>query len=114
MNALSPNPPPVTKTYGEKEEKKGGNGGKGGKRAEAGGGAQNITDEDQNSTEEEEDQPMAVARKIYRGTKARELRKLNNGGKLEMVPIAIRTHNSSDFSDMVLIIRPKGRKRSNN
>ena len=72
--------------------------------------AQNSTDEDQNSTGEEEDQPKTVERKIYRRQPKRKLRKLNDGGKLEIVPI--KTHNSSDFSDMVF--RPKDRKRSQN
>ena len=54
------------------------------KRAEAGGSAQNSADEDQNSTAEEEDHPRTVERKIYRGHKTRKLRKLNDGGKLEV------------------------------
>ena len=62
------------------------------------------------SSGEEEEQPRTVERKIYRGHKTRKLRELNDGGKLEMVQI--KTHNSSDFSDMVL--RPKHRKRSKN
>ena len=62
------------------------------------------------SSGEEEEQPRTVERKIYRGHKTRKLRKLNDGGKLEIVQI--KTHNSSDFSDMVL--RPKDRKRSKN
>ena len=66
--------------------------------------------EDRNSTEEEEEQPRTVERRIYRRQKTRKLRKLNDGGKLEIVQV--KTHNSSDFSDMVL--RPKGRKRSKN
>ena len=80
------------------------------KRAEAGGSAQNSADEDQNSTGEEEDHPMTVERKIYRGHKTRKLRKLNDGGKLELVQV--KTHNSLDYSDMVL--RPKGQKRRKN
>ena len=104
-----------TQTKKKKKTEKGGKvkkWGKGGERAEAGGSnsAQNITDEDQNSTEEEEDQPRTVERKIYRGQQKRKLRKLNDDGKLEIVPI--KTHNSSDFSDIVL--RPKDRKRSKN
>ena len=61
---------------------------------------------------------MAVERRIFRRHKTRKSRKLNNGGKLEIVAIktleivAIKTHNSSDFSDMVL--RPKGQKRRKN
>ena len=51
-----------------------------------------------------------MEQKIYRGHKTRKLRKLNDGGKLEIV--TIKTHNSSDFSDMVL--RPKDRKISKN
>ena len=83
---------------------------KGGKRAEAGGSAQNSTVEDRNSTEEEEDKPRTVEQRIYRRQKTRKLRKLNDGGKLEIVQV--KTHNSSDYNDMVL--RPKGRKRSKN
>ena len=83
---------------------------KGGERAEAGGSAQNSTVADQSSTEDEEDQPRTVERRIYRRQKTRKLRKLNDGGKLEIVQV--KTHNSSDYSDMVL--RPKGRKRSKN
>ena len=48
-----------------------------------------------------------MERRIFRRQKTRKLRKLNDGGKLEIV--TIKTHNSSDFSDMVL--RPKGQKR---
>ena len=51
-----------------------------------------------------------MERRIYRRQKTRKLRKLNDGGKLEIVKV--KTHNSSDYSDMVL--RPKGRKRSKN
>jgi hypothetical protein len=80
------------------------------KRAEAGGSAQNSADEDQNSTGEEEGHPRTVEQKIYRGHKTRKLRKLNDGGKLELVQV--KTHNSSDYSDMVL--RPKGQKRRKN
>ena len=42
--------------------------------------------------------------------KTRKLRKLNDGGKLEIVQV--ETHNSSDSNSMVLM--PKGRKRSKN
>ena len=91
------------KRRGKKKKRK-----KGEKRADAGGGAQNSRAEDRNSTEEEEDQPRTVAQRIYRRQKTRKLRKLNDGGKLEIVQV--KTHNSSDYSDMVL--RPKGRKRS--
>ena len=59
---------------------------------------------------EEEDSPRTVERKIYRGHKTRKLRKLNDGGKLELVQV--KTHNSLDYSDMVL--RPKGQKRRKN
>ena len=93
---------------GKKEKKEKRKQGK--KRAEAGGSAKNSAEDDQNSTVEEDDHPRTVERKIYRGHKTRKLRKLNDGGKLEIV--TIKTHNSSDFSDMVL--RPKGRKRSKN
>ena len=48
-----------------------------------------------------------MERRIYRRQKTR---KLNDGGKLEIVQV--KTHSSSDLSDMVL--RPKGRKRSKN
>ena len=65
---------------------------------------------DQSGTEDEEDQPRTVERRIYRRQKTRKLRKLNNGGKLEIVQV--KTHNSSDYSDMVL--RPKGQKRRKN
>ena len=82
----------------------------GGGRAEAGGSAQNSAEDDQNSTVEEEDHPRTVERKIYRGHKTRKLRKLNDGGKLELVQV--KTHNSLDYSDMVL--RPKGQKRRKN
>ena len=51
-----------------------------------------------------------MERRIYRRQKTRKLRKLNDGGKLEIVQV--KPHNSSDYSDMVL--RPKGRKRSKN
>ena len=90
---------------GKKEKKK-----KGGERAEAGGSAQNRTVADRSGTEDEEDQLRTVERRIYRRQKTRKLRKLNDGGKLEIVQV--KTHNSSDYSDMVL--RPKGRKRSKN
>ena len=83
---------------------------KGKRRAEAGGGAKNSEDKDQNSTSEAEEQPRTVERRIFRRQKTRKLRKLNDGGKLEIV--TIKTHNSSDFSDMVL--RPKGQKRRKN
>ena len=63
---------------------------------------------DQSGTEDEGDQPGTVERRIYRRHGTRKLRKLNDGGKLEIVQV--KTHNSSDYSDMVL--RPKGRKRS--
>jgi hypothetical protein len=59
---------------------------------------------------EEEDHPRTVGRKIYRGHQTRKLRKLNDGGKLELVQV--KTHNSLDYSDMVL--RPKGQKRRKN
>ena len=80
----------IRKRKKEKTGKRRKKGGKGGKRAEAGGSAQNSTDEDQNSTGEEEDQPRTVERRIYRGQKTRKLRKLNDGGKLGIVPI--KTH----------------------
>ena len=96
------------KTEGEK--RKGKKSKKGGERAEAGGGAQNSTVEGRSGTEDEKDQPSTVERRIYRRQKTRKLRKLNDGGKLEIVQV--KTHNSSDYSDMVL--RPKGRKRSKN
>ena len=83
---------------------------KGKKRAEAGGSAKNSAEDDQNSTVEEEDHPRTVERKIYRGHKTRKLRKLNDGGKLELVQV--KTHSSLDYSDMVL--RPKGQKRRKN
>ena len=83
---------------------------KGKKRAEAGGSAKNSAEDDQNSTVEEEDRPRTVERKIYRGHKTRKLRKLNDGGKLELVQV--KTHSSLDYSDMVL--RPKGQKRRKN
>ena len=66
--------------------------------------------EDRNSTEEEEDQPRTVERRVYSRQKTRKLRKLNDGGKLEVVQV--KTHSSSGYSDMLL--RPKGRKRSKN
>ena len=80
------------------------------KRAEAGASAQNSTVADRSGTEDEEDQLRTVERRIYRRQKTRKLRKLNDGGKLEIVQV--KTHNTSDYSDMVL--RPKGRKRSKN
>ena len=83
---------------------------KGGERADAGGSAQNSTEEDRSSTGEEQAEPRTAERMIYRGRKTRKLRKLNDGGKLEVVQV--KTHNSSDYNDMVL--RPKGRKRSKN
>ena len=82
---------------------------KGKKRAEAGGSAQNSTVADQSGTEDEEDQPRTVERRIYRRQKTRKLRKLNDGGKLEIVQV--KTH-SSDYSDMIL--RPQGQKRRKN
>ena len=91
----------------EKKEKKRK---QGKKRAEAGGSAKNSAEDDQNSTVEEEDRPRTVERKIYRGHKTRKLRKLNDGGKLELVQV--KTHSSLDYSDMVL--RPKGQKRRKN
>ena len=97
-----------TKKTKTKKEKRNKTRKRGGQRAEAGGSAQNSTVEDRNSTEEEEDQPRTVEQRIYRRQKTRKLRKLNDGGKLEIVQV--KTHNSSDFSDMVL--RPKGWKRS--
>ena len=96
------------KRRGKKKKRKKGK--KGGKRAEAGGSAQNSTVADRSGTEDEEDQLRTVERRIYRRQKTRKLRKLNDGGKLEIVQV--KTHNSSDYSDMVL--RPKGRKRSKN
>ena len=42
-----------------------------------------------------------------RRQKTRKLRKLNDGGKLEVVQV--KTHSTSDFNDMVL--RSTGRKR---
>ena len=87
---------------GKKEKKKKKK--KGEKRAEAGGSAKNSAEDDQNSTVEEEDHPRTVERKIYRGHKTRKLRKLNDGGKLELVQV--KTHSSLGYSDMVL--RPKG------
>ena len=83
---------------------------KGKKRSEAGGSAQNSMVADQSSTEDEEDQPTTVERRIYRRQKTRKLRKLNDGGKLEIVQV--KTHNSSAYESMVL--RPKGQKRSKN
>ena len=56
------------------------------------------------------DELKTAERKIYRRGRTRKLRKLNDGGKLEIVQV--KTHNSSDYSDMVL--RPKGWKRSKN
>ena len=82
---------------------------KGETRAEAGGSAQNSTVADQSGTEDEEDQPRTVERRIYRRQKTRKLRKLNDGGKLEIVQV--KTH-SSDYSDMIL--RPQGQKRRKN
>ena len=74
-----------------------------------GGSAQNSTVADQSGTEDEEDQPRTVERRIYRRQKTRKLRKLNDGGKLEIVQV--KTH-SSDYSDMIL--RPQGQKRRKN
>ena len=68
---------------------------KGGERAEAGGSAQNRTVADRSGTEDEEDQPTTVERRIYRRQKPRKLRKLNDGGKLEIVQV--KTHNSTDY-----------------
>ena len=53
-----------------------------------------------------------MERRIYRRQKTRKLRKLNDGGKLEVVQI--KPHNSSEFGDMHgdMVLRPKGRKRS--
>ena len=65
---------------------------------------------DQSGTEDEEDQPGTVERRIYRRHKTRKLRKMNDGGKLEIVQV--KTHSSSDYSDMVL--RPQGQKRRKN
>jgi len=91
------------KTEGKKRKKKK-------ERAEAGGSAQNSTVADQSGTEDEEEQPGTVERRIYRRHKTRKLRKMNDGGKLEIVQV--KTHSSSDYSDMVL--RPQGQKRRKN
>ena len=48
-----------------------------------------------------------MERRIYRRHKTRKLRKMNDGGKLEIVQV--KTHSSSGYSDMVL--RPQGQKR---
>ena len=101
---------PRGKKADSEEEKRRRKKNKGKKRSEAGGSAQNSMVADKSSTEDEEDQPRTVERRIYRRQKTRKLRKLNNGGKLEIVQV--KSHNSSDYSDMVL--RPKGRKRSKN
>ena len=53
---------------------------------------------------------MTSERRIYRGSTTRKLRKMNDGGKLEIVQV--KRHSSSDYNDMVL--RPKGRSRSKN
>ena len=52
-------------------------------------------------------------KKIYRPVRGkRKLRKMNAGGKLEVVRVG--AHNSSDFDTRMLIIRPMGRLESNN
>ena len=94
----------------KKKEKKGKMKKRKKKRADAGGIAQNSTEGDMSSTGEEQAEPRTTERRIYRGPKTRKLRNMNDGGKLEIVQV--KTHNSSDYSDMVL--RPKGRKRSKN
>ena len=59
---------------------------------------------------EEQDEPKTAGKKLYRRERTRKLRKLNDGGKLEIVQV--KTHNSSDSENIVL--RPKGLKRSKN
>ena len=100
----------LKKMQKKKKEKTRKNGEKGKNRADAGGSAKNTTDEDRNSTGEGQAEPRTPGRRIYRGPKTRKLRKMNDGGKLEIVQA--KTHNSSDYSDMVLM--PKSRKRSKN
>ena len=70
--------------------------------------AENITNGASNSTSVEPDEPKTAERKSYRRARKRKLRKLNDGGKLEIVHVS--AHNSSDFENMIL--RPMGRKRS--
>ena len=54
--------------------------------------------------------PATQARPIIKRIALWKLRKLNDGGTLEIVQV--KTHNSLDYSDMVL--RPKGQKRRKN
>ena len=68
----------------------------------------NSTTEARNSTSGEPDEPRTAERNIYRRGRKRKLRKLNDGGKLEIVQVS--AHNSSDFE--IMILRPRGRKRS--
>ena len=59
----------------------------------------------------DEEAPTAVEKKIVRPARAkRKLRKLNDGGKLEVVHVS--AHNSSDFNTMML--RPTGQTKSKN
>ena len=60
-----------------------------GKRADAGGSAQSSTEdpEDRSITGEEQAEPRTAERKIYRGQRTRKLRKMNDGGKLEIVQV---------------------------
>ena len=78
----------VATTYAERKRKKK----KRRKRADDEGKAENITDGARISTAVEPDEPIAktAERKIYRRGKKRKLRKLNDGGKLEIVPITVR------------------------
>ena len=81
------------------------------KRAEEGRGAKNSTTGLRNGTAEEQDEPKTAERRIYRPVRAKiKLRKMNDGGKLEVAHVS--THNSSDFDTMRL--RPTGQVDSRN
>ena len=81
-------------------------------RADDEGEAENSTGEARNITSElgQPDEPKTVEREIYRRERKRKLRKLNDGGKLEIVHVS--AHNRTDFEPMIL--RPMGRLRSKN
>ena len=74
----------------------------------------NSTTEARNITEEEQDEPRTAERKIYRRERTRKLRKLNDGGKLEVVQAISKNSNNSDYDHESMILRPKGRKGSKN
>ena len=85
----------MTKKERKKKEKK---------RADDDGEAKNITTDARNSTAAELDEPKISERKIYRRGRTRKPRKLNDGGKLEIVQV--NAHNSSDYENPSGPLRP--------